>query len=1121
MIAAARVVDPPRSARLTVYWGHVQGRRAEILVDSGASTIFLSEAFIRKHHIKTCKRPIPITIEFAGVTEEVSTRMVPGVQLALGDYEEALTFEITTASYDVILGKSWLDEHNAEIITCSHDLFFQHKGKKHVVGKESLVGHAKEAHSSLQTVQHTPTDTTQNTSDLPTDIQIISGKGLSKVLRHHAGHLFAVRVMERKDETETDKLQVEPEFRPMVEALMEEFKETFQEAIPITPEEQIHGVKHDIIIEPGAAPTVAPMYRLSSTELKELKKKVDDLLERGHIRASSSPYAAGVLFVPKKGGALRMCIDYRQLNKTTTKNRYPLPLIDELLEKLQAAKVFTKMDLTDGYHHIPIAENDRQKTAFRTPMGLYEYTVMPFGLANAPATFQRFMNDIFRDMTDSCLVVYMDDLLVHSRTPQLHQEHLRKVLERLQEKKMCVKLSKSHFFQKKVEFLGYIVGQGTVSPDPEKVRAIVEWPSPLPSVTAVRSFLGLAQFYKRFIPNFSEKAAALTNLTKTDRQFTWGDTEEKAFTMIKQCLVNLPAIHLPQVDEPFKLRVQTDASGFAVGAVLHQVDAEGHEVPVAYASRKLEQRELGRPVHEKEFIAIHFALTKWRHLLLGREFSVYTDHHSLQFFMTQKKLDARFARMAGYLSQFDLKINYKPGKENQVPDALSRRHDYEAKPEVNTIKFVAQQTVIQEWIAKIQGQPLNPKEQAFLQKCGTQPYVVTNTRRYRKQAGILWTEDEDGWKMVVPPGLVTELIERAHKGAIGACQGFTKTLEYLRRAFYWGGMFVDVQKYIRKCSSCAQNKDSTQALKAPLHPIPPAEERWQSISMDFITDLPITQEGKDAILTVVDSLTKQAHFVPCLKTDSASDVAVLFRREIWRHHGLPKIMISDRDSRFVSDFWTALNRLLNITGRTSTAFHPQTDGQTERANRTIEQILRFYCSQQQDKWGEFLDLAEFAYNNAQHSTTGVSPFVAAYGYSPAMDLPDQVHARNRMVQDHVKYMSETKEQLKKAIEKVQEYQKKQADQHGRKERSFEVGDWVWLNTTNLNFRTLQKKLAPRFVGPFKIRHKVSEVAYALTLPHRWRVHHVFYIGLLKAYEGNDPERDANIPVLTAGYTRDS
>src|ERR687885_1514720 len=444
--------------------------------------------------------------------------------------------------------------------------------------------------------------------------------------------------------------------------VVSEYPEVFPEELPGLP--PVREVEFRIELVPGTTPVAKAPYRLAPSEIREVMTQIQELLDKGFIRPSSSPWGALILFVKKKDGSMRMCIDYRELNKKTIKNKYPLPRIDDLFGQLQGASFFSKIDLRSGYHQVRVAEPDVAKTAFRTRYGHYEFLVMPFGLTNAPAIFMDLMNRVCRPFLDKFVIVFIDDILIYSKTEAEHESHLRQVLELLKENQLYAKFSKCEFWLREVQFLGHIICKEGIKVDPAKIEAVMNWKSPR-NPTEIKSFLGLAGYYRRFIKDFSKIAGPLTKLTRKDVPYKWDDAQEAAFQKLKQLLCQAPVLTLPEGSEDFV--VYCDASFAGLGCVLMQ-----RGKVIAYASRQLKTHEKNYPVHDLELAAMVFALKLWRHYLYGTHCVIYTDHKSLQYIFSQKDMNMRQRRWQELLKDYDCEIKYHPGKTNAVADALSQ-----------------------------------------------------------------------------------------------------------------------------------------------------------------------------------------------------------------------------------------------------------------------------------------------------------------------------------------------------------------------------------------------------------------------------------------------------------------
>jgi hypothetical protein len=445
--------------------------------------------------------------------------------------------------------------------------------------------------------------------------------------------------------------------------VVKDFPNVFPEELPGMP--PYREVEFVIDPLPRTAPISKLSYRMSVEELKELKKQLMELQEVGYIRPNSSPWGAPVLFVQKKYGSQGMCVDYRSLNDVTVKNKYPLPRIEDLFDQMRGARVFSKIDLRSGYHQMKIRPSDIPKTTFSTRYGLYEFTVMSFGLTNEPAYFMDLMNKVLLEYLDSFVVVFIDDILIYSKSESDHEEHLRLVLQKLWDNQLYTKCSKCEFWISEVPFLGHIISNGGISVDPTKVKEIMAWSVPT-TITEIRSFLGLAGYYRRFIEGFSKIAKPMTSLLEKGREYKWDEKYQYSFDQLKKRLMSPPVLVMPDLQKGFA--IYYDACGQDLGCVLMQ---EGHVI--AYASRQLRKHELNYPTHDLELAAVVHALKIWRHYIMGTKCQVYMDHKSLKYIFTQKDLNLRQRRWLEPIKDYDLEIHYHPGKANLVADALSRK----------------------------------------------------------------------------------------------------------------------------------------------------------------------------------------------------------------------------------------------------------------------------------------------------------------------------------------------------------------------------------------------------------------------------------------------------------------
>jgi hypothetical protein len=1338
--------------------GHLGGHAATFLIDSGATNDFVSTAFVQRH----------------ALTLAPSTRNVRGydgaASASAGDLAAELTLDTDSVPFadviprrlftavnlrgeDAILGQPWLRSINPSVCWAT--------------------GALQIAASGLTPQCH-----------LVPAPPVLTSSGSGAQLINYLCQLYRSSACEADDNPTTDGRLVRavapphrdraPSSPPPDAELEARRAKAFAEYADVFPADLPDGLPpsreldHRIELKPGSPPPARAGLRYSRADDAGIAAFVEENLKKGFIKPSQSSYSAIPFQVSKKGTTeRRTVVDFRALNEQTVKSRYPLPRMDTLFDQLQGAQYFSKLDLRTGFHQIRIAAEDTHKTAFRTSKGLFEYLVLAMGLCNAPGTFMQLMNETFADLLNKGVLVFLDDIIIYSKTLAEHERLLATVLQRLRAKKLYAKQSKCSLFQQEVEFLGHYVGVNGLRIMDDKLAAVTEWPAPK-NVKEVRAFLGLVGFYRKFVRGFSMIALPLTLLTRTvtGGPFQWGTEQQLAFLELKRALQHAPLLLLPDPTLPFVLH--TDASGFALGAVLQQDQGQGLQ-PVAFLSKKLVDAETRYPVHEQELLAIVTALTTWRHYLEGSQgLRVLTDHKSLTFFQTQPMLSGRQVRWLETLSLFDFTIEYIVGATNVVADALSRRADlntgtapserppsfvdpvvkdrssckllrlmkiFTESSDSSPVGTAAQLTVVRiaaERQAELQrqqararaitsatscvepardrpapnaaGSIVTPTQRCTAEKkgggqCGARtakgqhcwnhlrstqslrikpssiagagmglfaerdfrsgehitdytgdyhalrhdrdggPYHLqltrhrsidaarTNTaagrwlndphgsgqrtnsefvmnhargtgriranrtiakgdeifisygasywpaeraaaklkqprgqgRKRRRRAGaavdadaadllltVLTTvhsslaeeitaagaadpqwadelaahhDDDDRTQSVnghlyldgrlcIPPNaeLRTRLIRECHDAAVSGHLGRDKTSEQLRRRFYWSGMDSEVERYVTSCDPCQRNKPSQQSPIGLLQPLPIPPRAWHTVSMDLITALPRSRNAHDAIVVFVCKLTRMVHFVPCVTAITAPQLAQLFTDNVVRLHGLPECILSDRDPRFTASFWKSFWSGLGTSLAMSTSYHPQTDGQTENSNKTLETILRSTVNFEQTDWDHHLTAAELAVNNSKNATTGYTPFFLVHGYEMRMPL-DAAIAPLRGADTNAT-ASTTLARWKAAlthahanIEAAQARQARYADT-SRRDAIIRVGDRVLLSTKNIQLlgdahRT--RKLSARFIGPYTVVRKVGANAYELELPAALRIHRVINVSNLKPY----------------------
>ena len=865
-----------------------------------------------------------------------------------------------------------------------------------------------------------------------------------------------------------------------------------------------------------AAPHHRPMYRFSPKDREILMAELLEFKQNGIIEPSTSPWAAPVMLV-KREGKVRVVVDLRGLNERVESDQYPLPRADEVLRHLTGHRWFSTVDLNKGFYQIPILDpRERAKTAFRTPFGLHQFTRLPQGYKNSPAIFQRIMDGLFATLKWECVLIYIDDIIVFSPDFNTHLSHLDQVLSLLVEAGFTVSPNKCNLFRTEIDVLGHRITPEGLATNLTKTLPIQSWSTPT-SKEELASFHGFASYYRKFISNFSQIAHPLIHLLKPDSKFDWTPDCDSAFLRLKTALCNSPV--LATFNENLATRICTDASSKGLGAVLEQQQSNGDWKPIIFISRSLSPAETRYGATELECLGIHWAIQRLRPYIEGLKFDLITDHAALQWLFSKeqdhpnRRLSRWISDLAPYNDYFTVK--HRAGASNVVADALSR---YPEK----SINLISLNVDFPTLDINPDSYTTHPTFNNILNslRSGEETYI----QQFKIGSnGLLYlvAPDKEPRLCIPTRDLQSQLLHFYHASPLANHLGFDKCLYRITQHYYWKGLAKDLRQFIRSCDICQHIKTATHAQN-PLLTTKISLKPFEVISIDFVS-LPRAKCKHDTVMVVTDFLTKRALFIPTVKTATASDIADLFFTNVFRHHGLPKRIISDRDPKFTSHFWKSLLTRLGIRANMSTSDHPQTDGHTERLIRSLQSMLRAFVSERPSTWPHYLHLVEFNYNNSTHATTQHSPFHLLYGHHPTLpNLLPSSPLSNDLANDYLSllqhitspdFLQRLHNARQEAFDNI--VTKRTDDTRSSMNRTatrFAVDDYVLIRAEYLlpesKRLVTSKKLLPRYIGPYRVSKIINQNAYQIELPQHFRVHNTVNIKNLKRYYSD------NIPAET-------
>lgn len=739
---------------------------------------------------------------------------------------------------------------------------------------------------------------------------------------------------------DVDLSHLAPSEQTQLKQLLVQFADLF--AVGDRPIGQTSVVTHSI---PTTGPPIRqPLRRIPEALKSTITKEVTHMLEHNIIRPSSSPWSSPVVMVRKQDGSWRFCVDYRKLNSVTHRDAYPLPRIDSTLDSLAGATYFTTLDLASGYWQVAVDDNDKEKTAFSTLNGHFEFNVMPFGLTNAPATFQRLMACVLAGLTGEECLIYLDDIIVFSSSFEEHLSRLTRVFQALQHAGLQLKPTKCHFACREVKYLGHIVSEKGIKPDPSKVKAVSEYPIPK-NVKELKQFLGLSNYYRRFIKNYAHIAEPLHRMQQKDKcPFQWDVTCQQAFDALKHKLTTSPILAYPNFTIPFV--VYSDASDTAIGGILGQIQ-NNQEVVLCYCSRQLSKTERKYSTVEREALAAVSVIKEFYPYLYGFQFKLITDHNPLTSLKALKDPGGRLARWMMYLQQFDFQVEYRAGKNHGNADTMSRIPSSDLAMSVLIAELGGNVTEVQ--AAQSADPELVPIITALSNSNPPPRNIAPGLKRCFLNNGLLRRTSQGSststshTQVILPSCLRQSALQQLHD--FSGHLGVHKTMDKVKQRFYWPGYESDVTKWVAECCCCQQRKAPQPAQAAPLGTIT-ANHPFEKLSWDIMGPLPVTSQGNKYVLVITDLFTKWIEAFSLKSTDSETLARILIDEVICRY-GVPSTLHSDQGANLTSNLISSLCDTLGITQTRTTAYHPQGNAQVERFNRTLEAMLAKIVSENQ------------------------------------------------------------------------------------------------------------------------------------------------------------------------------
>ena len=960
------------------------------MINCRAGEAFIDQNFTKNFEQKKSDHPLTAKNVDGMINKKGTIKRYVDLEFKIDSRKFKEWFYITgLGKQKIILGSPWLQKHNPKIDWKTGKI----EWKKYFLTFQQLSGKRKTNSKPMMEEQPDKEEWKNWTiNPINEDMNAIFIELLDEEMEINKINIATeLAIEDNKKKTEKlDEELIPKEYHEYLDVFSEEKAAQFPESKPWD---------HKIEMKEGFKPKSFKNYNLTPVEQLELDNFLKENLEKGYIWPSESPMASPFFFVSKKDGKLRLCQDYQYLNDWTIKNSYPLLLISDIMDKLKGAKYFTKMDVRWGYNNVQIWKGDEWKAAFKTNKGLFEPTVMFFGMCNSPAMFQSMMDKIFVTIIKGKLVIiYIDDILIFAKTREELKQITKLVLEKLRENNLFLKAKKCEFEKTKIKYLGMIIEEGWISMDPIKLAGIQEWPTPT-MVKQVWSFLGFGNFYWKFISHYSDLAKPLTDLTKKDRKFEWTKGCQQSFDNLKKRLMEELVLLMPDHNQPFQ--IELDASKVATGAILTQLDSNGDRHPVAFLSQNFTDTERRYKIYDWELLGIIWALKEWWHYLQGSGHmtTVFSDHKNLTYFRTAQKLNDRQARWSLYLSEYDIKSIHLPGTRIIQSDAQSWRPDHGIDESTGRKKqtLLPDNMFINLLDIDLQERILNSSDKMTDIKTTLETIMKEGLTNLQNDLANWKIENVDGKKTIFYKGknyipndqeLWQDIIKMFHNHETAGHPGELETYNSVRQYYWWPGLRTFVKTYVQGCGVCQQSKINRSPSHLTYQLIEGAKTTrpFANCSMNLITNL-LPINGYDSILVVVDQgLSKGVILCPCAKTITWEEISELLWDNLFKRFGLLDRIISDQDPRFAARAFQELLKLLNITLLLSTAYHPQMDRATEQVNQEIKAYLSIYCTTHPEDWLNSLTTMEFTHNNRRHTEQKHTPFELILGDNP-ISLP--------------------------------------------------------------------------------------------------------------------------------------